>query len=119
MSSSSPSSSSPHPYAAFPVHQTIELAELSDVRRAVDIMTDAYTRQNSQGIFSYRLLLPRGEKLTAKAKKIGLAAQAEFLLALRKKKLRPNIKEVRYVHDENHYGWLLANPQVYEQFEKK
>jgi hypothetical protein len=29
------------------------------------------------------------------------------------------VREVRYVHDESHYGWLLANPQVYERFEKK
>jgi hypothetical protein len=49
---------------------------------------------------------------------IGLAFQGEFLLGLRKRHVVPNVREVRYIHDEHHYGWLLANPEVYEQFEK-
>jgi hypothetical protein len=64
-------------------------------------------------------LLPRGEKLTGKAKKLGVAFQGEFLLGLRRKNLAPKVRELRYLHDEEHYGWLLASPQVFEQFEKK
>jgi len=30
----------------------------------------------------------------------------------------PKVREVRYIHDESHYGWLLANSEVYERFEK-
>jgi hypothetical protein len=103
-------------YASFPVHETIELREVSDIRRAVDKMADAYARQSSTGEFSYRILLPRGEKLTAKAKKMGLAFQGEFVLAIRKKNLVPAVREVRYLHDESHYGWLLASPQVFDKF---
>ena len=103
-------------YASFPVHETIELREVSDIRRAVDKMAEAYVRQSSTGEFSYRILLPRGEKLTARAKKMGLAFQGEFVLAIRKKNLVPSVREVRYVHDDSHYGWLLASPQVFEKF---
>jgi hypothetical protein len=40
------------------------------------------------------------------------------LLALRKKKLKPNIKEIRYVHDENHYGWLLTDSEILDTLNK-
>ena len=110
----------PHPlYATFPVIDTIELSTTSTVRQAADRMVDDYIAQHPLGKFSYRILLPRDQNSTKKAKSIGLAFQGEFLLALRKRKIVPNIREVRYIHDEHHYGWLLANPEVYEQFEKK
>ena len=108
----------PHPaYARFPVIETIDLGSASTVRQAADRMVEAYLTQQPIGKFSYRLLLPRDPKSTKKAKTIGLAFQGEFLLGLRKRKIVPNVREVRYIHDEHHYGWLLANPEVYEQFE--
>jgi hypothetical protein len=107
----------PSLYTNFPVHETINIIDLSDIHKAVVNMVQAYAELNERESFSYRLLLPRGEKLlTAKAKKIGLALQAELLLALKKNKLKVNLKEIRYVHDENHYGWLLFNPTIQEQF---
>jgi hypothetical protein len=110
----------PHPlYARFPVIDTIDLSATSVVREAADRMVDDYITQQSLGKFSYRILLPRDPNSTKKAKSIGLAFQGEFLLALRKRKIVPNIREVRYIHDDHHYGWLLANPQVYEHFEKE
>jgi hypothetical protein len=109
----------PHPlYAGFPVNETIDLSETSTIRQAVDRMVKAYLVQEPLGKFSYRILLPRDQKSTRKAKMIGLAFQGEFLLGLRKRNVVPNVREVRYIHDEHHYGWLLANPQVYEQFER-
>ena len=109
----------PHPlYARFPVIETIDLSETSAIRQAVDRMVEEYLAQEPLGKFSYRILLPRDPKSTRKAKMIGLAFQGEFLLGLRKLKVVPNVREVRYVHDEHHYGWLLANPQMFEQFEK-
>lgn len=106
------------PYARFPVLETIDIREASDIRRAVDRMVEAYVAQESHGRFSYRILLPRDQKSTAKAKRIGLAFQGEFVLGLRKRNVVPKVREVRYVHDEGHYGWLLANPEAYERFEK-
>jgi len=80
-------------------------------------MVEAYLAQDPMGKFSYRILLPRDQKSPRNAKMIGLAFQGEFLLGLRRRNVVPNLREVRYIHDEHHYGWLLANPQVYEQFE--
>jgi|SRR5215212_1296574 len=109
----------PHPlYARFPVIETIDLSGTATIRNTVDRMVEAYLAQDLVGKFSYRILLPRDQKSTRKAKTIGLAFQGEFLLGLRRRNVVPNVREVRYVHDENHYGWLLANPQVYEEFEK-
>ena len=109
----------PHPvYVKFPVIETIDLSGTTTIRQAVDRMVEAYLAQNPLGKFSYRILLPRDQKSNRKAKQIGLAFQGEFLLGLRKRNVVPNVREVRYIHDEDHYGWLLANPQVYEQFEK-
>ena len=109
----------PHPiYSRFPVIETIDLSSTSTVREAADRMVEEYLIQQPLGKFSFRILLPRDPKSTKKAKNLGLALQGEFLLGLRKRKLVPNVREVRYMHDEHHYGWLLANPQVFEQFEK-
>jgi hypothetical protein len=49
---------------------------------------------------------------------MGLAFQGEFILGLRRHNIVPKVREVRYIHDESHYGWLLANPEVYERFSK-
>src|ERR671921_1125345 len=107
-----------HPvYIKFPVIETIDLSGSTTIRQAVDRMVEAYLAQDPIGKFSYRLLLPRDQKSTRKAKMLGLAFQGEFLLGLRKRHVLPNVREVRYIHDEHHYGWLLANPEVFEQFE--
>jgi hypothetical protein len=105
-------------YVRFPVIETIDLSGTSStVSQAVDKMVEAYLKKEPLGKFSYRILLPRDPKSTRKAKEIGLALQGEFLLRLRKRNVVPNVREVRYIHDERHYGWLLASPQMFEQFE--
>jgi hypothetical protein len=105
-------------YVRFPVIETIDLSGTSStIRQTVDRMVEAYLKKDPLGKFSYRILLPRDQKSTRKAKMIGLAFQGEFLLGLRKRNIVPNVREVRYIHDEHHFGWLLANPQVFEQFE--
>ena len=103
--------SAPTPYVDFPVYETTYVKDISDIRIIIDKIVDAYVLLGKDGNFSYRILLPKGEKLTSNAKKLGLTVQAEFLLALRKKKLKPNVREVRYIHDRDHYGWILANPE--------
>jgi len=105
-------------YVKFPVIETIDLSGTSTIRQAVDRMVEAYLAQDTVGKFSYRILLPRDQKSTRNAKTIGLAFQGEFILGLRRRNVVPNVREVRYIHDEHHYGWILADPQVYEQFEK-
>ena len=103
-------------YADFPVIETIELKEISDIPEAVKKMTQTYTVKNDTHEFSYRLLLPRGEMLNTKAKRIGMAAQAEFVISLRLKKLKPNLREIRYVHDVDHYGWLFVEQTLHDRF---
>jgi hypothetical protein len=108
----------PSYYAKFPVIETFDIRDASDIRRAVDRMVEAFVAQESQDRFSYRILLPRDQKSTAKAKRMGLAFQGEFVLGLRKRNVVPRVREVRYVHDDSHYGWLLASPEAYDRFEK-
>ena len=103
-------------YAEFPVLETIEIKEISDIPESVQKMTETYAVKSDAREFSYRLLLPRGEKLNTKAKRIGMTAQSEFLLSLRLKKLKPNLREIRYVHDVDHYGWLFVEPTFHDRF---
>lgn len=103
-------------YADFPVIETIEIKEISDIHEAIKKMVQTYAVRNDALEFSYRLLLPRGEELTTQSKRIGMTARAEFLLSLRIKKLKPNLREIRYVHDVDHYGWLLVDPTAYARF---
>jgi len=108
----------PSYYTKFPVLETIDIRDVSDIRRAVDRMVEAFVAQESPDRFSYRILLPRDQKSTARAKRMGLAFQGEFVLGLRKRNVVPRLREVRYVHDDIHYGWLLASPEAYDRFEK-
>ena len=103
-------------YVRFPVQETVEIKEISDIRDAVKKMVNCYADKSDTHEFSYRLLLPRGEMLTTKAKRIGITAQAEFLLALRRKNLKPNLRDIRYVHDVDHYGWIFVHPGVHDKF---
>ena len=103
-------------YVCFPVQETIEIREISDIHDAVKRMVKSYAVKRDTHEFSYRLLLPRGEMLTTKAKRIGITAQAEFLLALRRKNLKPNLRDIRYVHDVDHYGWIFTDPTVHDKF---
>jgi hypothetical protein len=103
-------------YVCFPVQETIEIKEISDIPKVVKRMVQSYAVKSDTHEFSYRLLLPRGEMLTTKAKRIGITAQTEFLLALRRKNLKPNLRDIRYVHDVDHYGWIFVDPIVHDSF---
>lgn len=92
------------------VYSTTEVKEMSDVHKvAVDIV-NAYVDLNPKRKFSYRILLPRkGDSSNSLARKLGLAMQGEILLTMKKHRLKPSIKEIRYLHDDAHYGWLLMD----------
>jgi hypothetical protein len=104
-------------YASFPVQETFDLTEIAEIRLAADRMADAY--QKSADEFSFRILLPRSEKPNSKAKKLGMTMQGEFVLTLRKRDIVPIVREVRYIHDELHYGWILASSKMFDRFEQK
>lgn len=101
-------------YTNFPVLETFEVREIGHIRKMVEDITSHYQITRIQGEFCVRILLPRGATLDLLSRKLGLIIQAELLLSLRRKNLRPDIREVRYMHDQNHYGWLLLNPKVYD-----
>ncbi len=104
-------------YAIFPVKETIELSEISQIRRIADEMVETYATMPES--FSYRILLPRGGKSTGRAKRLGVSLQGEFILGVRRKNIVPRVREVRYLHDKNHYGWLLADPAIFDSFESR
>lgn len=108
----------PRSYSNFPVKMTIDVKGTGDVLDVVDKLVKLYGESSDQDRFSCRLLLPKGDiKTTQLSKKIGVAIQTGLLLGLRKNKLKPNIKEVRYIHDDYHYGWVLASPSMHQAFE--
>lgn len=104
-------------YASFPVQETFDLKEIAEIRLAADRMADAYEKSAEE--FSFRILLPRSEKSTSRAMKLGMTMQGEFVLTLRKRNIVPMVKELRYVHDESHYGWILASSKMFDRFEQK
>lgn len=102
-------------YRSFPVIETADLVDYTCIEETVKKMVDTYMAKSESHEFSYRLLLPRGDKSTTKAKKMGLQVQAHFLLSLRARNAKPNLKEIRYLHDANHYGWLLVDPIIFDK----
>jgi hypothetical protein len=109
---------SPASYANFHVQETINIETISDVDYAVNRLVKYYFLYHEENNFSCRILLPKGKEKSSRitAKSFGLNLQNAFLRAIKKKKLKPNIKQVRYVHDESHYGWILASPTLLNEF---
>ena len=101
-------------YSNFPVLETFEVREIGNIRKMVEDITSIYQKTHIRGEFCVRILLPRGKPSDLSSRKLGLIIQGELLLSLRRKNLRPDIREVRYVHGQNRYGWLLLNPKVYD-----
>ena len=98
-----------------PVHNTLLLEKLENVKSICDIMIHDYVKLEKSNNFSYRILLPRNEDNNKLAKKIGLSLQLEFLSQLRKRKIKSFMREIKYVHDSKHFGWLLINSDLYQK----
>ena len=98
-----------------PVHKTLLLEKLENVKSTCDIMILDYLKLEKSNNFSYRILLPRNEENNKLAKEIGLSLQLEFLSQLRKRKIKTHIREIKYVHDSKHFGWLLINSDLYQK----
>ena len=100
----------------FLVHNTLSLEKLENVKATCDIMIRDYIKLERSNNFSYRILLPRNEENNNKlAKKLGLSLQLEFLSQLRKRKIKSYMREIKYVHDSKHFGWLLINSDLYQK----
>lgn len=101
--------SSPSFWRDLPVHKTLFLEKIEQVRSVCDVMIHDYIKLEPTNDFSYRILLPRLNNNNNKlAKKIGLSLQLEFTSQLRKRKLKIKMKEIRYIHDTTHFGWIIT-----------
>lgn len=98
----------------FPVKRTCKISDVSQIRPMIDEFIVHY-KESQSGEFGWRILLPRHLKSTYDAKRLGAAIHTELMLALKKNKLIPNLKDLRYIHDDNNYGWLLLNPKMTEK----
>ena len=103
----------------FSADYTEYLDSFKDVPIVCKKLVNHYAKCYSNHNFSYRILLQRSVE-TPKAndisRKLGLQLQNEMLSGIRNLKLRPNIKEYRYVHDDSHFGWLLLDPALTNRF---
>ena len=98
----------------FPVKRTCKISDVSQIRPMIDEFIVHY-KESQSGEFGWRILLPRHLKSTYDAKRLGAAIHTELMLALKKNKLIPNLKDLRYIHDDYNYGWLLLNPKMTEK----
>ena len=98
----------------FPVKRTCKISDVSQIRPMIDEFIIHY-KESQSGEFGWRILLPRHLKSTYDAKRLGAAIHTELMLALKKNKLIPNLKDLRYIHDDYNYGWLLLNPKMTEK----
>ncbi|MGN6347549.1 MAG: hypothetical protein ACTHME_07600 [Candidatus Nitrosocosmicus sp.] len=96
---------------------TEDILDFEQVPRLVEVMAGEYLRSHKSHSFSFRILLPRSKTSKAvnnQTKKLCLQIQSGFLTELKKLKLKPDIRELRYIHDDEHFGWLLIDPSIYE-----
>jgi len=100
-----------------PVHKTLLLEKLENVKSVCDTLIYDYIKLEKSNNFSYRILLPRNDENNKLAKKIGLSLQLEFLSQLRKRKIKTYLKEIKYIHDPQHFGWLLINSDLYHKMD--
>jgi hypothetical protein len=92
-----------------PVYKTLLLEKFEQVKSVSDRMILDYMHFEQTKSFSYRILLPRDKENTQLAKKLGLSLQLEFTSQLRKRKLKIKMKEIKYIHDTKHFGWIITN----------
>lgn len=101
------------------MRSTVCVDQKSNLREVVDDFINSYVQIQKNGKFSYRILLPReAESSNSLAKKLGLILEAEIVLALKRREIQLALREIRYVHDEHHYGWLFLDPFLFDELEK-
>jgi hypothetical protein len=97
------------------VYNTLKLEDLEKVKATSDIILNDFLKLEKSNNFSYRILLPRNDENNKLAKQIGLSLKLELFSQLRKRKIKTYMKEIKYVHDQKHFGWLLISSQLYQK----
>jgi hypothetical protein len=101
-------------YRTLKVSKTFQIRSTEDITNIVTQLADFIEKNVSLHDLSVRILLPREAGSGSRAQKWGLSLRSGLILALKRKGVRPNLKEVRYVHDEYHYGWILIEPRLFD-----
>lgn len=96
-------------YRALKVLKTFEVNSAQDVTDIVAQLADLIEKNDSM---SARILLPREGGNHLHAQKWGVSLRSTLILALKTRRIRPNLREVRYIHDEQHYGWIFIEPRL-------
>ena len=98
----------------FSVDLTYRINDAIQVKQMINEIIDHYKKSQSEE-FGFRILLPRHLKSNYDVKRLGAIIQTELMLSLKKNKLTINLRDLRYIHDDDNYGWLLLNPKMAEK----
>lgn len=101
-------------YRTLNVFKTFEVSRSSDIATIVTQLVDFLEKNASRSRFSFRILLPKSKESPSLARKWGASLRSELIIALKRRHINSDLREVRYIHDELHYGWLLAAPSLLE-----
>jgi hypothetical protein len=107
--------SNPDFYRTLKVSKTLQVNSAQDITSIVALLADFVEKNGSTDNLSVRILLPREAGGGSRAQKWGVSIRSGLILALKRKRMRPNLREVRYVHDECHYGWILIEPSLLDK----
>jgi hypothetical protein len=99
-------------YRTLKVSKTFEVSSSHDITNIVTQLADFIEKSASMDNLSVRILLPREVGVGSRAQKWGASLRSGLILALKRKRIGLNLREVRYVHDEYHYGWILIEPSI-------
>jgi hypothetical protein len=101
---------------SFKAQDTLEVKDFKEIPSLIKRIMDLYARSMRDNSFSVRILLPRSkenQKLNNLSKRIGLQIQSTLFLEFKKQKIKVDLREFRYIHDDCHFGWLLIDPEIY------
>ena len=101
-------------YRTLKVSKTYQVPSAHDISTVVTQLADYIEKNSSMDDLSVRILLPREAGSGSRAQKWGLSLRSGLILALKRKRIRPTLREVKYVHDDGHYGWLLIDPRLFD-----
>lgn len=102
----------PNFYRTFKVSKTFQVSSAQEITDIVTQLADFVETNDAMDGLSVRILLPREDGSGSRARKWGASLRSGLILALKKRKIKPNLREVRYVHDDYHYGWILFEPSL-------
>ena len=101
-------------YRTLKVSKTFQVISAQDISTIVTQLANYIEKNSSMDDLSVRILLPREAGSGSRAQKWGLSLRSGLILALKRKRIRPTLREVKYVHDDGHYGWLLIDPRLFD-----